>query len=102
MTENLRQRYADAIRACGPLSVTKVLYAVMAVRDDELESPRQRAETAEQDATRMRALFLERCGAIERVRHVCRHARAKKDAPGMWLVADQVLAALDDTKPETP
>lgn len=40
MPEDLRQRYAEAIRSCGPLSVTKVLYAVMAVRDEELEQLR--------------------------------------------------------------
>lgn len=40
MPDDLRQRYAEAIRSCGPLSVTKVLYAVMAVRDEELEQLR--------------------------------------------------------------
>lgn len=37
MTDDIRHRYADAIHTCGPLTVTKVLYAVMAVRDEELE-----------------------------------------------------------------
>lgn len=56
---------------------------------------RERAETAGREAERMRVLFLQRCSAIERVRHVCREAKARKNAPGMWLVAEQVLAALD-------
>jgi hypothetical protein len=37
MADDLRQRYHDAIRECGPLTVTRVLYAVLAVRDEELE-----------------------------------------------------------------
>jgi hypothetical protein len=51
------------------------------------EAWRERAETAE--------------SAIAHVRHVCHQAMAEPDAPGMWLVAQRVLAALDDTKPET-
>lgn len=39
-TPDLRQRYHDAIRECGPLTVTRVLNAVMAVRDEEVEQLR--------------------------------------------------------------
>lgn len=41
MSDDLRQRYAEAIRGCGPLTVTKVLYAVMAIRDEELDHQRK-------------------------------------------------------------
>ncbi|MFI7125965.1 hypothetical protein ACIBQ1_09745 [Nonomuraea sp. NPDC050153] len=37
---------------------------------------------------------------IAQVRAVCYKAMAEKDAPGMWLVAQQVLAVLDDTAGE--
>lgn len=77
-------------------------------RDRAMESARQNGvkyEAAKQrwyeqqdraeDAEKERDEWRER---VEKARAVCYKAMAEKDAPGMWLVAQQVLAALDDTK----
>lgn len=55
---------------------------------DDLGYWRERAETAE--------------NAVARARDVCHKAMAEKDAPGQWLVAQRVLAAIDVLPPETP
>jgi hypothetical protein len=87
--------------------------AVVAVRDSELERLRQAARIvtgnrwyerlAEAEAWRERAETAE--NAVERARHVCHKAMAEKDAPGQWLVAQKVLAAIEGSSslpPETP
>ncbi|MEV0382369.1 hypothetical protein [Nonomuraea sp. NPDC050643] len=108
----------DGHRSFWTPSCAELGEVVAAVRDEELEHVRQRAtkfyndvgravaerdewreraERAEQRAERFRDLYSKRYGAIEQVRHVCQKAKKRKNAPGMWLVAEQVLAALDDT-----
>ncbi|MEV0616153.1 hypothetical protein AB0I81_22760 [Nonomuraea sp. NPDC050404] len=91
------ERFAFVLQRVGKLTPHEARQKAETERDEW----RERTETAERDVARLRALFLERCGAIERVRHVCQKAKAKRDAPGMWLVAGQVLAALDATEAQS-
>ena len=114
MPDGLRQRYAQAIQACGPLSVTKVLYAVMAVRDDELERLRgiidrhdhgimpvcegYMAARAEQ-AERERAEWRERAEKAEAARTMTRERLDALITAGFGATTDTLRglrAALDD------
>jgi hypothetical protein len=117
MGDDLRHRYAEAIQACGPLSVTKVLYAVMAVRDDELQWLRARvaeleAHPVDWDAQRRRAdladkdrdSWRERAEKAEAANARTRERLDALIADGFGAVTDtlrELRAALDDTKPET-
>jgi hypothetical protein len=111
VNDDLRHRYAEAIRGCGPLSVTKVLYAVMAVRDNELEQLKEDAlavvaESAQEvQAWRERAEKAE--AAIARVRRLAEEwaelaERGDESAASLdRAVADSgrdLLAALDDSQ----
>ncbi|MET9339254.1 hypothetical protein [Nonomuraea sp. NPDC003804] len=85
-------------------------------RDEELEQLRrelivQRAsarglrdarDRSARYAAEQRARAEKAEAAVARARAVCHKAMAEKDAPGMWLVAQQVLAAIDNTQTAVP
>ncbi|MBN6054540.1 hypothetical protein JYK22_21540, partial [Nonomuraea sp. RK-328] len=106
VTDALRQRYAEALAATNTLDNTDLEYTldlVMAVRDDELESLRERAETAEAAIARVRALHhIHNCEAdghiLDRTPNPCVNDDA---CHGCHSFSCSTRAVLDDAKPET-
>jgi hypothetical protein len=113
VADDLRHRYAEAIRGCGPLTVTQVLYAVMAVRDGELERLKDDAlavvvESAQEvEAWRERAEKAE--ATIARVRNLANvyevNARTIDGVAGrnfFELFTEELRAALDPPRDLSP
>ena len=63
------------------MATENVVELKLRLAEEALGRERQRAGQAE--------------SAVARARHVCHKAMAEPDAPGQWLVAQKVLAAID-------
>ncbi|MCK2219727.1 hypothetical protein MF672_038920 [Actinomadura sp. ATCC 31491] len=70
--DSYRVRLGMALATRAPIAA--YLDIIEAVRDDELHAART---------------------AIAAVRQLCEEAKTDQDAPGLWLLAEKILAALD-------